>query len=156
VVVADERGFVQQTEFVDGRLFSLRLGPGTARIAAFTASGASDWTEVDLRPGLQTEVELVARPAGRLEIVSKDAEGKPLRAVVRATDARGLGHHAPLGIDITRFDGGAVPRDHVTRFGALPPGDYTVRGWSYDGRAGQRTVRVTAGETERVALVLGE
>ena len=111
----DGRGSVLATTDLRGRYRLVDVVPGRQLVIAFGRGGAPVEREVDVPPGLSTELDLDLSPAGKVEVQVVDAGGRDVRGalvrfrianrLVRArgparTDARGraLVDELPLGL----------------------------------------------------------
>lgn len=123
-----------------------RVPAGDVFVVARTADRVSlDAPPVRVPAGGEARAELALRSGVVLHVALEDAEGEPDRAAIRVESEAG---HDRVG-GATRDELERLATEGVSasrrRVGPLPPGRYTVRATTPDGRAAEETVTLLPG-----------
>ena len=143
------------TSDAGGRFEYTGLAPGNYTIAARMGSGASSENEIiRVRSDEVTEAKLTLDPGTILKVTLQDKSGELVAAIVSVTDAEGREMNGMLAIKdiMEKYSSGVGSLEQ--NVGPLPPGIYTVRASTEDGRSTRKSVTLSGQETRKLRLRL--
>jgi len=143
------------TSDAGGRFEYTGLAPGNYTIAARMGSGASSENEIiRVRSEEVTEAKLTLDPGTILKVTLQDKSGKLVAAVISITDAEGREMNGMLAIKdiMEKYTSGVGSLEQ--NVGPLPPGIYTVRASTEDGRSTRKSVTLSGQESRKLRLRL--
>ncbi len=156
IFVRDEEGRpLERVSFVTtdagGKFEVAGLAPGSYLISARSPSLVNPVRiGADVQSGKTSKVELQLGEGTLLLITLTDRQGNSVRCNLEVTDSQGhqvngLWTYAEL---MTKISGGSGLSSTELEIGPLPPGRYTLRATTEDGRDAKKTVSLS-GQTER-------
>lgn len=143
------------TSDAGGRFKYHGLAPGSYTISARMDNSASGENEIiRVRSGEETAAEIVLDPGTILKVTLQDKSGALVAAVVSVTDDKGREMNGMLAIQdiMEKYTSGVGSLEQ--NVGPLPPGTYTIRASTEDGRSTRKTITLSGQEQRKLRLRL--
>jgi hypothetical protein len=133
-----------------GQFLREGLTPGSYTVSARSANLACEDTKAVLvREGKSTQVQLTLENATVLWVSLFDEQGSPQRLRTEVLDKQGVRVEGGMTPEVMRAAFRQGTSSVRQRVGPLPPGTYTVRAHTADGRSTEKEVRINGQQDEQ-------
>lgn len=112
------------------------------------ARATKESSDVRVRSGESSKVELVAGSGTELRVSLVDAQGEPMRAAIEVLDSDGRQVNGMMGMSDLMANFRAGINANEQKVGPLPPGEYRVHAYALDGKSASKPVTLN-GQAER-------